>query len=64
MHNLHVQTLHSSFHHCLLQASKFNDRHTGDNIALMFADCFCQWEIQPKIVCVLRDGGTNFVAGF
>ena len=50
--------------HCLLQASKFNERHTGDNIALMFADCICQWEIQSKIVCVLRDGGANFVAGF
>ena len=30
----------------------------------MFADYICQWEIQPKILCVLRDGGTNFVAGF
>ena len=38
--------------HCLLQVSKFNDRHTGDNIALMFADCICQWEIQSNIVCV------------
>ena len=50
--------------HCLLQASKFNERHTGDNIALMFVDCICQWEIQSKIVCVLPDGGANFVAGF
>ena len=39
--------------HCLLQAGKFNERHTVDNTALMFADCICQWEIQYKIVCVL-----------
>ena len=31
---------------------------------MIFADCICQWEIQSKIVCVLRDGGTDFVARF
>ena len=50
--------------HCLLQASKFNERHTGDNIATMYSDCVCEWKIESKIVCALRDGGSNFVAGF
>lgn len=49
--------------YCLLQASKFNEKHTGDNISLMFTDCICQLEIQSKIVCILRDGGANFVVG-
>ena len=25
--------------HCLLQAGKFNERHTADNIVSMFTDC-------------------------
>ena len=35
--------------HCLLQASKFNERHTVDNTALMFADCICQWEFNIRL---------------
>jgi len=50
--------------HCLLQASRFNERHTGDNIATVYSDCVCEWNIESKIVCALRDGGSNFVAGF
>ena len=50
--------------HCLLQASKFNERHTGDNIATMYSDCVSECKIESKIVCALRDGGSNFVAGF
>ena len=30
----------------------------------MFTDCVTHWGIQSKIMCVLRDGGSNFVAGF
>ena len=43
---------------------KFNERHTGDNIAIVYSDCVCEWKIESKIVCALRDGGSNFVAGF
>ena len=44
---------------CLLQASKFNERHTGDDIALMHSDCVCEWKIESKVVCGLRDGGSK-----
>ena len=50
--------------HCLLQASRFNERHTADNIISMFTDCVSQWGIQSKVICVLRNGGSNFVSGF
>ena len=43
---------------------QLNERHTGDNIATVFSDCVCEWKIESKIVCALRDGGSNFVAGF
>ena len=30
----------------------------------MYSDCVCEWKIESEIVCALRDGGSNFVAGF
>ena len=47
----------------LLQAAKFNKRHTGDNIVLIVCDCPCQWDIQNKLLSVLRDGASNNVVG-
>ena len=51
--------------HCLLQASKFNERHTGDNIATMYSDCVSEWKIESKIVCasdpILLQGLTALV---
>ena len=35
--------------HCLLQASKFNERHTADSIVKMFTHCVSQWGIQSKL---------------
>jgi len=49
---------------CLLQASKFNEWHTGDNIASIYSDCVSECKIESKVVCGLRDGGSNFVAGY
>ena len=49
--------------HCLLQAGKRNKRHIADNIVSMFTECVSHWDIQSKIMCMLRDGGSNFVAG-
>jgi len=34
-----------SRNHCLLQAAKFNERHTSDNIVSMFTDCVSHWGI-------------------
>jgi len=41
-----------------------HDVRLGDNIVSMLTDCVTQWGIQSKIMCVLRDGESNFVAGF
>ena len=30
----------------------------------IYSDCVCEWKMESKIVCALRDGGSNFVAGF
>ena len=39
---------------CLLQASKVNERHTGENIGIMINNCLCQWDIHSKLLCVLE----------
>ena len=38
-------------------------RDTGENIGIMIDNCLCQWDIHSKLLCVLRDGGSNFVSG-
>ena len=45
-----------------MQASKFNERNTRENIGIMINNCLCQWDIHSKLLCVLRDG-SNFVSG-
>ena len=45
-----------------MQASKFNERHTRENIGIMINNSLCQWDIHSKLLCVLRDG-SNFVSG-
>ena len=47
-----------------LQASKFNERNTADNIISVFTDFVLQWGIQSKVECVLRDVSSNFASGF
>ena len=47
-----------------LHALPFNERHTGENIANMFTSCVDAWKIKDKVHLVLRDSGSNFVAGF
>ena len=29
----------------------------------MISNCLCQWDIHSKLLCVLRDSGSNFVSG-
>lgn len=47
----------------VLQSTEFNDSHTGENIANLIASCLQSWKIQNKLVCIVRDNGSNFVAG-
>ena len=47
-----------------LHAQPFNERHSGENIASVFMPCLDAWKINEKLHLVLRDSGSNFVAGF
>ena len=47
-----------------LHAQPFNERHTGENIATTFTTCMNDWHVSNKVHLVVRDGGSNFVAGF
>ena len=47
-----------------LHAQPFNERHSGENIASVFMSCLDAWKINEKLHLVLRDSGSNFVAGF
>ena len=49
---------------CCLHAQPFNERHTGENIVTVFTTCLDTWNITGKLHLVLRDSGSNFVAGF
>ena len=46
-----------------LHAAPFNDHHTGEHIAAMINKCFHSWNITSKVHVVVRDNGSNFVAG-
>ena len=47
-----------------LHAQPFNERHTGENNATTFTKCMNDWHVSNKVHLVVRDGGSNFVAGF
>lgn len=49
---------------CCLHAQPFNDRLIGENIVTTFITCMDSWKITDKLYLVLRDSGSNFVAGF
>ena len=44
-------------------AAPFNDHHTGEHIAAMINKCFHSWSVTSKVHVVVRDNGSNFVAG-
>ena len=46
-----------------LHAAPFNDRHTGEHIGAMINKCLQSWDLTDKIHVVVRDNGSNFVAG-
>ena len=41
----------------------FNGSHTGPDFAAMICDCLQAWGIYNKLHVVVRDNGSNFVAG-
>ncbi len=46
-----------------LHAAPFNDRHTGEHIVAMLTKCLENWNLAEKLHVVVRDNGSNFVAG-
>ena len=46
----------------VLQSATFNTSHTGDNIALILT-CLNTWNIEEKLVYIVRENVSNFVAG-
>ena len=46
-----------------LHAVPFHDSHTGERIASMITNCLQAWGIAEKLHVVVRDNGSNFVAG-
>ena len=47
----------------VLNAAKFEGRHTGENIMTEMDRMFNEWDIETKVHTVLRDNGANVVAG-
>jgi len=43
----------------MLSAWKFDESHTGNNISTALLSHVRQWEIEDKIVCILRDNASN-----
>ncbi len=46
-----------------LQAVKFNESHTGSNIASVINSCLQSWKLTDKLTCIIRDNAANYVAG-
>lgn len=46
-----------------LQAVKFNESHTGNNIASLINSCIQSWGLTEKLTCVIWDIAANFVVG-
>ena len=46
-----------------LHAAPFNDHHTGEHIGAMINKCLQCWSLADKIHVIVRDNGSNFVAG-
>ena len=47
----------------VLQSTEFNGSHTGEKIANLITTCLQSWKVDNKLVCIVRDNGSNFVAG-
>ena len=47
----------------ILQAVKFNESHTGANIASLINSCIQYWKIAEKLTYLVRDNAANYIAG-
>ena len=46
-----------------LHPAPFKDHHTGEHIANMINKCLESWDLSSKVHVIVRDNGSNFVAG-
>uniref|UniRef100_A0A1X7T747 DUF659 domain-containing protein n=1 Tax=Amphimedon queenslandica TaxID=400682 RepID=A0A1X7T747_AMPQE len=47
----------------MLSCWKFDDSHTAENISANILSHIQSWDIEEKLVCVVRDNAANMVAG-
>ena len=47
----------------MLSAWQFDKSHTGANISAAILSRIQEWDIEEKIVCILRDNAANMVSG-
>ena len=47
----------------MLSAWQFDESHTGANISAAVLSRIQEWDIEEKIVCILRDNASNMVSG-
>ena len=47
----------------MLSAWQFDESHTGANISAAILSRIQEWDIEEKIVCILRDNAANMVSG-
>jgi len=47
----------------MLSAWQFDESHTGANISAAVMSRIQEWDLEEKIVCVLRDNASNMVSG-
>ena len=47
----------------MLSAWQFDESHTGANISAAVLSHIQEWDIEEKIVCILRDNASNMVSG-
>ena len=59
----HSITKEFQYQHMCLHAAPFNEQHTGEHIVTMLIKCLQSWNLSEKLHIVVRDNGSNFVAG-
>ena len=47
----------------ILSVWQFDESHTGANISAAVLSRIQEWEVEEKVVCILRDNASNMVSG-
>jgi hypothetical protein len=60
---LHFINADYQYQQACLHALPFNDSLTGGEIASIITNCLQVWDVFEKLHVIVRDNGSNFVAG-